>query len=57
MGSDIKRGGGEGRFISALCRPPDAFSICKYLQTAKSGIYVKVTTPGLAVQLFLRGNK
>lgn len=45
-------GGGEGRFISALCCPLTLFSICKYLQTAMSGIYVKVTMPELAVQLF-----
>lgn len=52
MGSDIKTGGGGGGVYLSTLPSPDAFSICKYLQTAMSGIYVKVTMPELAVQLF-----
>lgn len=52
MGSDIKMGVGEGGVYLSTLLSPDAFSICKYLQTAMSGIYVKVTMPELAVQMF-----
>ncbi len=52
MGSDIKMGGGASEVYLSTLPSPDAFSICKYLQTAMSGIYVKVTMSELAVQLF-----
>lgn len=42
MDSDSGRGGYLGTLPS-----PDAASICKYLPTVMSGIYVKVTAPEL----------
>lgn len=39
----LKNGWGEGEVYLSTLPSPDAFSICKYLQTAMSGIYVKVT--------------
>lgn len=50
--SDGKRGWGPEEVHLSTLPSPGAVSICKYLQTAMSGIYVKVTKPELAVQLF-----
>lgn len=51
-GFRYKNGWGWGEVYLSTLPSPDAFSICKYLQTAMSGIYVKVTMPELAVRLF-----
>lgn len=51
-GFRYKNGWGWREVYLSTLPSPDAFSICKYLQTAMSGIYVKVTMPELAVQLF-----
>lgn len=50
--SDRKRGWGPEEVHLSTFLSPGAVSVCKYLQTAMSGIYVKVTKPELAVQLF-----
>lgn len=44
-------GGSGGLYLSALLSP-DVPSICKYLQTAMSGIYMKVMVAEPAVPLF-----
>lgn len=51
-GFRYKNGWGRAEVYLSTLPSPDASSICKYLQTAMSGIYVKVTMPELAVQLF-----
>lgn len=51
MDSDSGRGGEGGGYLSTL-PSPDAASICKYLPTVVSGIYVKVTAPEPAARLF-----
>lgn len=49
----IKPGGGSEREVYLSTLPsPDTSSICKYQQTAMSGIYVKVTVAEAAAQLF-----
>lgn len=51
-GFRYKNGWGWGEVYLSTLPSPDAFSICKYLQTAMSGIYVKVTMAELNVRLF-----
>lgn len=51
-GFRYKNGWGRGEVYLSTLPSPDAFSICKYLETAMSGIYVKVTMPEPAVRLF-----
>lgn len=52
FGYKLGGGGRWGEVYLSTLPSPDAVCVCKYLQTAVSGIYVKVTMPELSVQLF-----